>query len=215
MHSRTSPLLLVSTILLLAAACVPAPGPDAGQETATVAPALTPTATPTVVVGSEESEPTPSPTPTTTPASMPVPSACAGLSGELEAQITVGPAEVVGLEPAAVGAIPFSVTSDHPPYTVAGENTLSYQDTLQKEWGTYSVSLDMQITVHGVCTEETGVPMLDLALVTSGRQLVEVSAAGTQYTYPWSGENSLNLRLPAEEGATAEGEGWVFVLHLD
>jgi hypothetical protein len=127
----------------------------------------------------------------------------------------VGPAEVVGLEPAAVGSIPFAITTEQPPYLVQGETDLSYQDTLQKEWGTYSVSLQMQMTIDGVCTEGEDAPMLDLTVLMSGDQTVEVSAGEFQQTYPWSGENSLDLSFPLEEGAIASGEGWTFVLHLD
>ena len=36
-------------------------------------------------------------------------SRCDSLNGELELQVLVGPAEVVGLEPLAIGSIPFSV----------------------------------------------------------------------------------------------------------
>lgn len=223
MRSSSWPLLLTSTVLLLATACASPPTPEAAQATATptptptatptVAAELPPTAKPEVVAGSGDASPTPPPTETPTP--TPGAGGCNGLSGELEAKITVGPAEVVGLEPAAVGSIPFAVTTEQPPYLVQGENTISYQDTLQKEWGTYSVSLQMQMTIDGVCTGETGTPMLNLTLITSGQQTVEVSAGEFQRTYPWSGENSLNLSLPAEEGATAGGEGWTFVLHLD
>jgi hypothetical protein len=127
----------------------------------------------------------------------------------------VGPAEVVGLEPEAVGSIPFAVTTEEPPYLVQGDTNISYQDTLQKEWGTYSVSLQMQMTIDGVCMEGENTPMLDLTVLASGDQTIEVSAGEFQQTYPWSGENTLNLSFPLEEGATASGEGWTFVLHLD
>jgi len=32
--------------------------------------------------------------------------------------------------------------------------------------------------------------------------------------YPWSGAHTLNLSFPQQEGATAQGEGWVVVLHI-
>jgi len=225
MRSPGWPLLLISTVFLLAAACTSPPTPEAAQTTATPTPTptptqtveaeLLPTETPAVIVGSGDASPTATPLPTNTPTPTPGAGGCTGLSGELEAKITVGPAEVVGLEPAAVGAIPFTVTTEQPPYLVQGETNISYQDTLQKEWGTYSVSLQMQMTIDGVCTEGENTPMLNLTLITSGEQTVEVSAGEFQQTYPWSGENSLNLSLPVEEGATASGEGWTFVLHLD
>ena len=225
MRSPSWPLLLISTIFLLATACTSPPTPEAARATATPTPTptstatveLTPTATPVVVAGDGDGRPTPSQPPTATPTRTPaaIPNPCIGLSGELEAKITVGPAEVVGLEPAAVGSIPFAVTTEEPPYLVQGETNISYQDTLQKEWGTYSVSLQMQMTIDGVCTDVENTPRLDLTVLTSGDQTVEVSAGEFQQTYPWSGENSLNLSFPLEEGATASGEGWTFVLHLD
>jgi hypothetical protein len=195
-------------------------------EQATTAPTQTSTPTPTSIptVATElppTATPTPTPTKTPTPGAISgatpeaIPGACAGLSGELEAQILVGPAEAVGLEPVAVGSIPFAVTTDGSSYVVQGDTSISYQDTLQREWGTYSVALQMQMTLDGICTEEDGTPVLDLTLVSSGEQTVEVSAGGFQGTYPWSGENTLNLSLPVQEGATAAGEGWSFVLHLD
>ncbi len=215
MRFRLWPLLLFCTTLLLVGACKSPPAPDGTEEIATPTPTgtavveVTPTETSAVVAEPEEFEPT------RTPAPGGAPSPCAGLSGELEAQILVGPAEAVGLEPAAVGSIPFTVTADQDSYVVQGQNTLSYQDVLQKEWGTYSVSLEMAITIDGVCTEEEGTPVLDLTLTSSGEQLVEVTVGGSQHSYPWSGENTLNITLPVEEGASAEGEGWIFVLHLD
>lgn len=223
MRSPSWPLLLISTVFLLATACTSPPTREAGQATATVTPTPTPTvtmappltATPKVVGSSDDPKPTPTQPPTSTPTPTPGAGGCTGLSGELEAKITVGPAEVVGLEPAAVGSIPFTVTTEQPPYVVEGETNISYQDTLQKEWGTYSVSLQMQMTIDGVCTAGEDTPMLNLTLITSGEQTVEVSAGEFQQTYPWSGENSLNLSLPVEEGATASGEGWTFVLHLN
>jgi hypothetical protein len=222
MRSTSWPLLLISAILLLAGACTPAPTPEAEPATAALTPTPTPTSTP--VVATElpaTATPSPTPTKTPTPGAIPgatpedIPGACAGLSGELEAQILVGPAEVVGLEPVAVGSIPFTVTGDQPPYAVQGGTTISYQDTLQREWGTYSVALQMEMTLDGVCTAEDGTPVLDLTVTSSGEQTVEVSAGGFQGSYPWSGENSFNLSLPVQEGATATGEGWTFVLHLD
>lgn len=208
MRSPSWPLLLVSTLFLLATACTSPPTPEAAPATATPTPSPTTTPTPTPTVAAELP-------PTATPTPAPIASECVGLSGELEAQILVGPAEVVGLEPEAVGSIPFAVTTEEPPYLVQGDTNISYQDTLQKEWGTYSVSLQMQMTIDGVCMEGENTPMLDLTVLASGDQTIEVSAGEFQQTYPWSGENTLNLSFPLEEGATASGEGWTFVLHLD
>ena len=44
--------------------------------------------------------------------------------------------------------------------------------------------------------------------------MVEVTADGFHQKYPWEGTHSMDLVLPLEEGASAEGEGWAFVLHL-
>jgi hypothetical protein len=57
--------------------------------------------------------------------------------------------------------------------------------------------------------------VLNLALTVSGEQMVEVRAEGFSGDYPWSGTHEFSLSFPAEEGASAEGEGWVFVLHLN
>ena len=207
MRSRLWPLLLIFGLVLFTGACTSPPSP---AETATPTPTAVPapTLTPTPTLGSA-----PEIAPSATP--MPVAGPCAGMSGELETQIMVGPAEAVGLEPVAVGTIPFAVTSDEPPYAVDGQGSLSYEDTLQKEWGTYSVSLEMDGTVDGACAEEDGTPMLDLTVTMSGEQMVEVSVGGQNWQYPWSGERSLNLSFPLEEGATVAGEGWSFVLHLN
>jgi hypothetical protein len=44
--------------------------------------------------------------------------------------------------------------------------------------------------------------------------MIEVRAEGFQGDYPWTGTHELNLSFPLEDGAIAEGEGWIFVLHL-
>ena len=129
-------------------------------------------------------------------------------------QVLVGPAEVVGLEPCAVGSIPFSVTSDDEPYTVQGGGDISYADTLGAEWGTYEVTLDLQTTLSGECVAGAGGEALQLRLDMAGQQMVEVQAEDFHGEYPWSGEVSLDLSFPLTDGATAQGEGWVLVLHL-
>ena len=144
----------------------------------------------------------------------PAPSRCDGLSGELEVQVLVGPAEAVGLEPVAVGGIPFSVVSDGEVYVVQGEGAISYQQILEGEWGTYSVSLDMEGTIEGECGGDRGSEGLSILVEMSGVQTVEVRAEGFQGDYPWAGTHELNLSFPLEDGATSQGEGWVFVLHL-
>ena len=145
---------------------------------------------------------------------MPPASRCEGLAGQLEVQVLVGPAEAVGLEPVAVGSVPFSVTGSEPPYLVQGQGPISYADTLQQEWGTYAVTMDMDVAVQGNCSGQAGGEQLDLALEMTGEQLVVVKAEGFQGEYPWSGTRTQELTFPLEEGATAQGEGWVIVLHL-
>lgn len=175
--------------------------------------------------------PTPSPssppiaplTPTPTTIGVGVPeekvsptvSRCDGLNGELEMQVLVGPAEAVGLEPFAVGEIPFSVVSEGEGYTVQGGGAISYQEVLEKDWGTYTVKLDMESTIEGECGGNDGSEELNITIEMSGEQMVEVRAEGFQGDYPWTGAQELNLSLPLEDGAIAKGEGWAFVLHLN
>jgi hypothetical protein len=167
----------------------------------TIAPS-TPTPTPTSNMGEPEVKPSA------------VASPCDGLSGELEVQVLVGPAEAVGLEPLAVGAIPFSVVTDGGSYSVQGGGALSYQAVLEKEWGTYTVSFDMEGTIVGTCGSGEGSEELNLTVVMSGEQMVEVRAEGFQGDYPWAGTHELDLSFPLEDGTRSEGEGWAFILRL-
>ena len=163
---------------------------------------------------------TPTPTPTTEPVVLPatpspaVASRCQGLGGTLEVQVLVGPAEAVGLEPVAVGDVPFAVTTQQAPYWVDGQAPITYEAVLEQAWGTYTVNMDLEMAVSGECQGEAGSELLDLVLDMSGEQLVVVEAEGFQGEYPWSGTHALDLSFPLQEGATAEGEGWVVVLHL-
>lgn len=140
---------------------------------------------------------------------------CAGLSGTLEMQVLVGPAEAVGLEPVAVGNIPFSVISENGMDVIEGSGNISYEDVLTSDWGTYTVNFSMEAELGGECAGEAGSEMLTFAVIVSGEQMVEVVVEGVQYEYPWSGTHNFNLSFPAEEGAVTEGEGWSFVLHLN
>ena len=140
---------------------------------------------------------------------------CEALSGELEMLVLVGPSEAVGLEPYAVGEIPFSVVSEGGSYVVQGGGSVSYEDVLQEEWGTFTVSVDMEAALDGECEGASGSEVLNVTIRMSGEQMVEVRAEGFQGDYPWSGTHELTLSFSLEEGATAEGEGWVFVLHLN
>lgn len=228
-QQKTRWLVLLGTIIALAlAACGASPTPDVDQATATtesgvVEPTASslPTDTPVPVdTATEEPPPSPTPTPTPTPAAaVPMtptdpPSLCQGLSGELEMQVLVGPAEAVGMEPLAVGKAPFSVISSEPPYLVQGGGPIAYDAVQEHDWGTYSVMLDMDTNVSGECTGAGGNETLALLLEATGEQVVVVDAVGFQGEYPWSGAHAFDLEFPLVDGASVEGEGYAFVLHL-
>lgn len=170
-------------------------------------PSLPPTATPTPTPpggGGPLLEPTPE-----------VVSRCQGLSGELEMLVLVGPAEAAGLEPFAVGVIPFTVQSNGGVHSIQGGGPIFYQEVLAEEWGTYTVRLEMDTTIGGECVGDEGSEKLNFVIDMSGEQMLEVRAEGFSGDYPWSGSHQSNLSFPLEEGSTAEGEGWAFVLHLN
>jgi hypothetical protein len=133
----------------------------------------------------------------------------------LELQLLVGPSEAVGLDPYAIGEIPFSVVSNEEPNLIKGANTISYEDVLVEEWGTFTVSFNMDITLGGVCSGEEGAEQLIVDVTMSGDQMVEVEAEGFQGEYPWSGTQENALVFPLQEGATAGGDGWQYVLHIN
>ena len=169
-----------------------------------------------------DTTPTQTATPTYTPESgsamltpAPTTSQCEGLSGALEMQVLAGPAEAVGLEPFAVGEIPFSVVNEGGTHAIQGNGTVAYQQVLEKDWGTYSVTLDITTTVSGECSGTVGNEALHMNVEAIGEQMVEVRAEGFSGDYPWSGTHQLELTFPLEEGASAEGEGWAFILHLN
>jgi hypothetical protein len=203
--------ILIRVVIIGAVVGVAACGSDASQgvpsptpTTAADAPAATATPTPTPVP--VDAEP---PTPT------PIPSRCQGLSGSLEVRVLVGPADAVGMEPVAIGSVPFSVVTDEEPYILEGGGAIAYDEVLVKEWGTYEVTMDLNVTIGGVCEGGADAAELAMEIETTGDQLVVVTAEGFQGEYPWSGTHTFQQRFPAEEGATAAGEGWEFVLHLD
>jgi hypothetical protein len=227
-NTRSWRLFLALCLATLLAACGGTPTPEAGptsQPPTAESPGATSTATaPAIATATvptaEAATVTPSPTPTAefpvqpaTP-SPSVVSRCQGLGGTLEVQVLVGPAEAVGLEPVSVGDVPFAVTAQQPPYLVEGQAPISYEAVLEERWGTYTVSMDLELAVSGECTGDAGSERLDLILEMVGEQLVVVEAEGFQGEYPWSGSHSLNLSFPLQEGASAQGEGWVVVLHL-
>ena len=183
-----APAVLGILILILLAACSQSPG-------------SLPTPTPTTIIGG----------------GFPPESSnlCEGLSGTLEMQVLVGPSEAVGLEPVAVGTIPFSVAPSDDIYTVQGGGAITYEDVLEEEWGTFTVNFDQTAVVNGLCTADEQSGTLELQVDLTGEQFVEVVSEGFQGEYPWSGSHSLDLNLPIFEGTSAEGEGWVLILHLN
>jgi len=169
--------------------------------------------------GGQDLQPSPTPTPTKDVppllVSPTVESVCHGRSGSFEMQVLVGPADAAGLEPFAVGSIPFTVKNQGDSYLIQGSGPISYQEVLAEEWGTYTVSLEMDATVEGVCTGDEKEGALDVTINVSGEQMVEVRSEGFAADYPWSGTHELDMAFPLETGAQAEGEGWAFVLHLN
>ncbi len=168
-----------------------------------------------------QTNPTPTATPTKAPQSQPEPtqapppSPCEGLSGEIELQILVGPADAVGLTPKTAGFIPFSVTGSAPPYTISGSGPINYQETLTENWGTYTVYMDLDTTLDGECSDTNGAGILHAALTLSGSQMVEVRSDGFNQDYPWQGTDIRSMDFPLQDGAEAQGEGWVCVLHIE
>ena len=160
-------------------------------------------------------KPTNTPTPEVLPAAPLDTSACDGLSGTLEVMVLAGPAEVVGLEPYAIGQVPFKVASEGGTFNVQGGGPISYADILVEEWGTYEVTLNFSTTIEGVCAGDAGEEELLLNLIMEGDQNVIVKAEGFSGEYPWSGTINRELVYPLVEGASNEGEGWGVVLHLN
>ncbi len=206
-------IVVLAAVVLSLPACS---GADTPTPTATPLPS---TPTPMVVPAEPAATPTPTPTPPAPSGPPPTPepprSPCAGVSGQIEVRVLAGPADAVGLEPLAVGSLPFSVVTSEAPFAIQGGGDISYADVLVEEWGTYEVTLDLRTTISGECVVGAEGPTLQLALDMAGQQMVEVEAEGFQGEYPWSGELSLDLSFPLVDGATAQGEGWVLVLHLD
>jgi hypothetical protein len=194
-----SNLIVILGLAIFVTACS-----QSGNNATALPPSPTITATPTAVVG-DSSLPTPTP----------VPNRCDGLSGNIEMQVLVGPSEVVGLEPLAIGTIPFTVMPAGEAYLVEGGGLIDYQDVLEKKWGTYSVEFDQEAVLSGDCQGDSQNGTLNMVVETSGEQLVEVEAEGYHGEFPWSGTQTFNLSFPMEEGSMAQGEGWAFVLHLN
>lgn len=142
-------------------------------------------------------------------------SGCAGLAGSIEIQILVGPSEVAGMEPVAVGSVPFTVTFTSGSHLVDGAGpTVLEEQVFEADWGTYTVSFDAQNTISGTCEPNDDTATLSLTVATDGEQMVNVRSEGLVADYPWEGTRTLDVVLPVEEGARQSGEGWIVVLHL-
>jgi hypothetical protein len=161
------------------------------------------------------SEPPPTPTPTVLSLFQIDENSCEGLSGNLELQVLIGPSDAVGLEPFAVGNIPFTVQGEEGVYTLQGGGDLDYEDVLVSDWGTYTVEFDMDTFLTGSCDPDEEDGILKIKLEASGSQMVEVRAEGFQADYPWTGTHEFDLTFPLINGAKDEGEGWALILHLD
>jgi hypothetical protein len=148
-----------------------------------------------------------------TPEATSTPNRCKGVSGELEIEILVGPAAAVGLPPLSIGTIPFTVSSQDP-YTMQGKTHLSYKKTMNYDWGTYTVTLEMDASLTGECVVAKGGNSLNMAVTLSGEQNIVVVYKLVPQTYPWKGTATVNVSFPIQDGATAQGEGWIFILHL-
>ena len=139
--------LLVLCLAVALSACggTPTPAPEPLTQAPTAEAPATETPTPIPTPESQQSAvSTSTPTPTPTVGPLPAaatatptspPSSCEGLAGQLEVQVLVGPADAVGLEPVAVGSVPFSVTTSEPPFLVEGQTPISYEATLEEECG--------------------------------------------------------------------------------
>lgn len=167
-------------------------------------------------------ETNPPPTTTPTEAGGLVPSEpdlkknlCDGLKGSLEMLLLVGPSDAVGLEPHAVGEIPFETVAESNNFKVEGGGPLEYyEEVLEAEWGTFTVKFETDTIISGTCTSTEAGGSLNLNIQAIGDQMVEVRAEGFQMDYPWSGTPELGVTFPVEEGATQEGEGWILLLHI-
>jgi hypothetical protein len=140
---------------------------------------------------------------------------CDELSGTVSVEILVGPSEVVGLEPVAVGNIPFSVISDGGLYTLTGGGPINFDEQVfEAEWGTYTVNFAADTILSGICDPSLEGESLSMTLEMTGEQVVEVNASGFQAEYPWEGTQVIDVYFPVVDGAQQEGEGWLLVLHL-
>ncbi len=185
-------------ILMLAAILMTACG---GTSKMNDAPEATPTPTELLVIDP------PTPTENSNP--------CDGLVGTIEMQVLVGPSEAVGMEPVSVGNIPFKVSGAGGTYLASGGGPLLFDEQVyEAEWGTYSVNFSADTIIKGSCLLSGETATLDLIITMDGEQNVVVQAEGFKGEYPWAGTREISAVLPAVEGASVSGEGWVVVLHL-
>lgn len=140
---------------------------------------------------------------------------CAGLAGNLEVQILVGPSEAVGMEPLALGIVPFSVIAQEGVYSIEGGGPISFEEQVYEEaWGTYTVNFDADSQISGSCEPLDDGGVLNLIFIMTGEQMVVVDSEGFYGEYPWSGTQEIRANFPVEEGVSHSGEGWTLVLHL-
>lgn len=161
------------------------------------------------------------PTPTSSGGSLStektlMPDPCEGLTGSLELQLLVGPSEAVGLEPFTAASIPFKVETEDGLQAVSGGGPIEYyEDIMQAEWGSFSVTFEGETAISGTCFSQANESWIDISIQMTGEQTVTVVVEGMEMTYPWSGSPTIQASFPLDDGAQAEGEGWLMVLHLD
>lgn len=141
---------------------------------------------------------------------------CKGLSGTIEMQLLVGPAEAVGLTPYTFADIPFQVIQEGNSYLVEGSGLIGYyEDVLTADWGSFSVTFDGVTSVTGDCQAAAGAGTLNVTVEMTGQQTVVVIVEGMEYTYPWEGSPTVSASFPLVDGAQVGGEGWTLTLHLN
>lgn len=163
-----------------------------------------PTPTPTLPGGGEVIEPTVGKNP------------CEGLTGTLELQLLIGPSDAVGLEPTTAARIPFAVENVDGEYRVSGSGPVDYyEDVYEAEWGSFTVTFEGETSINGDCISQGDRNELDIQVEMAGEQIVTVIVDGSETTFPWSGTPTIDASFPLMDGAQAQGEGWLLILHLN
>ena len=207
-NNRIVTLIFLSLLLLAMMSCSRTTSPGGGK--------ATPTPTPTAInspTGEKTKTVTPAAPGLLTPEITLTPSPCKGLSGELEVEVLVGPAAAVGMPPFSIGVIPFTVSSQEP-YTMQGKTHLSYNKTVYIGPNSYTVTLELDAVLTGECGVDNGINSLNMAVTLSGEQNIVAVIELVPHTFPWKGTTTINASLPIQDGATANGEVWIFILHL-